>query len=152
MDSHVKEIRLRVLNAMPDAAFNPPATQAQLDIAQESIGLQFPRWLCDLYQATNGFTGPTGVSYLYPIDGQNGLVSVTSFVRSEWNLPWLNNCIVFSDNGLGGSGTVHWAVLNGQLIEWCYGDGHEYQQLDIDFIAVLRRTQATWNSLNEGDV
>ncbi len=102
---------------MPDAVFNPPVTQAQIDVTQEAVGVQFPEWLCDIYQATNGFTGSTGISYLYPIDAPNGLVSFTSFIRSEWNLPWLNNCIIFSNNGLGGSCTMHWAVHDGQLIK-----------------------------------
>lgn len=52
---------------------------------------------------------------------------------------------MFSDNGGGGSCTVHWAILDGQLIEWCYGHCAEYTVVDGDIFALLAREQAIWD-------
>ncbi len=141
----------RIRSAMPDASFDPPATVALIDAAESAVGVSFPDWLCEIYLACNGFRGPTDVRYLYPLDGREGVVEFTLFLRTEWSAPWLNRAIIFSDNGVGGTCTVHWAACDGRLIEWCYGDGDKYTVVDGDLYDVLRREQALWDDM-EGDV
>jgi hypothetical protein len=135
----------RIREVMPSAVFDPPATAAMLNAAERSLGVALPDWLREIYLACNGFRGPTDVRYLYTLDGDDGAIEFTSFLRTEWSLPWLDRAIVFSDNGVGGSCTVHWAILDGQLIEWCYGDGGDYTLADGDVFALLAREQALWN-------
>jgi hypothetical protein len=50
---------------------------------------------------------------------------------------------------LGGSGsiTTHTVALDGKLVEWCYGDGEEYTEVDGDLFAVWRRLQAEWDGV-----
>ena len=117
-----------------------------LDGAERSLGVQFPDWLREMYLACNGFRGPTKVRYLYALDGRDGVVEFTLFLRTkDWSPPWVARAIVFSDNGIGGTLTNHWAILNVQLIEWCYGDGGQYTVAKGDMFALLAREQALWD-------
>ena len=139
----------RIRSAMPDASFDPPATSAMIDAAEGALGVPLPDWLREIYLACNGFRGPTDVRYLYPLDGREGVAEFTFFLRTEWSLPWLSRAIVFSDNGVGGTCTVHWAALDGMLIEWCYGDGEEYTVVDGDLYDVLSREQVMWDEMED---
>lgn len=138
-----------VRNVMEISAHEPPTDIALLEETERQLGVTFPDWLRVLYLSCNGFAGPTGVRYLYPLDGPDGVLSFTKFVRDEWRLPWLRRAIIFGDNGLGGSITVHWAALDGRLIEWCYGDGGEYTVLDFDLLELWAREQQNWNVTDE---
>lgn len=140
-------IKERILAAMPKVSFNDPATSVMIEKAQLSLAVTFPSWLRDLYLTCDGFSGPTDVRYLYPLCEDNGVVEFTLFLRNEWKLPWLNRCAVFSENGLGGSSTVHWGICDGKLIEWCYGDGNDFNEIDGDFISILKRQQSLWDEL-----
>jgi hypothetical protein len=85
------------------------------------------------------------------LGGSDGVLGFNHFLRQEWTeAAWLKKAIIFADNGVGGTLTVHWAALNGQLIEWCYGDGAEYQVLDVDIFSVWAREQSKWDAL-EGE-
>lgn len=147
MSSPDQSVLDRIRAVMPSASFNPAATPDMLDDAERSLGVALPDWLREIYLACNGFRGPTDVRYLYALDGNDGAVEFTSFLRTEWSLPWLDRAIVFSDNGIGGSCTVHWAILDGQLIEWCYGDDGEYTVADGDLFGLLAREQAFWDDI-----
>jgi hypothetical protein len=133
---------------MEITAFLPPAPVTVLEETERQLGVVFPNWLRAFYLSCNGFRGPTGVSYLYALDGREGVLEFTKFVREEWGLPWLQRAIIFSDNGLGGSITIHWAALDGKLIEWCYGDDGEYKVLEFDLLALWAREQRMWNTLS----
>ena len=145
MSSPESAIRDRIRTVMPSVRFHHPATHSMIDAAQQSLGVEIPNWLRNIYLACNGFIGPTDVRYLYPLDGSEGAAQFTSFLRTEWTTPWLHRALVFSDNGMGGSLTVHWAILDGQLIEWCYGNGDAYTVADGDFFELLSREQALWD-------
>jgi hypothetical protein len=127
----------------------PPADPSDVERVGRELGVQFPDWLRRIYLASDGFIGPTGVRYLYRLRERNGVLDFTTFLRQEWaDARWLKHAIVFGDNGLGGSSTIQWATLNGQLIEWCYGDGPEYQLLDVDVFGLWEREQRTWVDLD----
>ena len=128
-------------------AVNPAASRELIDDAERRLDVAFPEWLRAIYRSCNGFCGPTGVRYLYPLEGRDGVVEFTLLLRdAEWSPPWLNRAIVFSDNGAGGTITTHWAVLDGNLIEWCYGDGAEFTVLECDLLGLWRRDQCLWNA------
>lgn len=142
-----ESIKDRILAAMPNASFNESATLDLIEQAQLALAVTFPHWLKELYLTCDGFSGPTEVRYLYPLLGGDGTVEFTLFLRNEWQLPWLNRCAIFSENGGGGSNTVHWGICDGKLIEWCYGDGDAFTEIDVDFFAILRREQSLWDEL-----
>lgn len=128
--------------------FFPPADPSDVQHVEQELGVPFPPWLRHIYAAADGFLGPTGVRYLYPLMPTNGVLDFTRFLRREWHeAAWLERAIVFAENGLGGSLTIHWAVLDGQLIEWCYGDGTEYQVSELDIFGVWAREQLMWNNV-----
>ena len=136
-----------IREVMEITAHQPPTSIEALEETERQLGVAFPDWLRVFYLSCNGFSGPTGVRYLYPLDGPEGVLLFTQFVREEWAIPWLQRAIVFSDNGLGGSVTVHWGSLDGQLIEWCYGDEGEYTVLGFDLLTLWAREQRMWNSI-----
>ena len=126
----------------------PPTDSADIDQVERELGVPFPHWLRRLYLASNGFIGPTGVRYLYRLREPNGMSDFTVFLRQEWaDAAWLKHAIIFGENGLGGSSTVQWGTLDGQLIEWCYGDGIEYQLLNFDVFGLWAREQRMWDEL-----
>lgn len=131
-------------------ACNPPATPALIDDVEHRIAVVFPEWLRTIYRSCNGFCGPTGVRYLYPLDGRYGVLEFNLFLRSqEWSPPWVKRSIIFGDNGVGGTITTHWAALDDKLIEWCYADRAEFTVLDSDLFELWRREQEDWNALTE---
>ena len=140
----------RVREVMNVTAHEPPLDISILEETERRLGVAFPDWLRVFYLSCNGFKGPTGVRYLYPLDGRDGVLCFTEFVREEWGLDWLQRAIIFSDNGLGGSVTVHWCALDGKLIEWCYGDEGEYTVLDLDLLTLWAREQKNWSSIDVG--
>jgi len=141
----------RISAVMRVERFFPPADPADLEQAERQLGVQFPDWLRRIYVATDGFVGPTGVRYLYRLREPNGLLDFNPFLRQEWEqADWLRRAIVFGDNGLGGSSTVQWAALDGCLIEWCLGDGHEHEILDLDVFGLWAREQRNWDALGTG--
>ncbi len=124
----------------------PPADPNAIEEVERELGVSFPTWLRQLYLAADGFVGPTGVRYLYRLKERDGILGITQDLRRGWDqAEWLKRAIVFADNGLGGTLTVHWAVLDEQLVEWCYGDEAEYQVLPTDIYNVWAREQRAYD-------
>jgi hypothetical protein len=137
----------RISAVMRVTQYFPPADPKDVDHVEQELGVRFPPWLRQIYAAADGFLGPTEVRYLYPLLPTNGVLDFTRFLRADWrDAVWLQRAIVFAENGLGGSLTTHWAALDGQLIEWCYGDGAEYRVLDVDIFAVWAREQLKYDA------
>ena len=148
MSNDREKVLAKIRSAMKAEEFKPPAAAALIEDVERGLGITFPSWLREVYLACNGFTGPTGVRYLYPLEGPGGALDWTLFLRDEpWWPDWLDRSIIFSDNGLGGSITTHWGVLDGDLIEWCYGDVDDYSILNFDIYELWAREQRWWNEL-----
>ncbi|HUO07497.1 MAG TPA: SMI1/KNR4 family protein [Phycisphaerae bacterium] len=125
----------------------PPATPELIAEVEQGLSVAFPNWLREIYLTCDGFTGPTGVRYVWPLNGDQGVLRCNHFLREDWQCDWLRRAIIFSDNGLGGSITVHWGALDGRLIEWCYGDADEYKILDLSLFDLWAREQAIWDDV-----
>lgn len=140
----------RIRSVMKVLQFFPPPDPEMIARVEQELGVSFPDWLRRVYEACNGFTGPTNVGYLWRLDGREGVLEFTQFLRaSEWSPAWLERAIVFGDNGSGGSITTHWAALDSNLIEWCYGDGEQFTSLKPDLYALWKREQERWNTFPE---
>jgi len=138
----------RIREVIEVRAYLPPPGIAALEETERALGVPFPGWLRDVYLACNGFEGPAGVRYLWPLEGREGVLLFTKFLRSEdWSPSWLDRAIIFGDNGVGGSITTHWAALDGKLIEWCYGDGAAYSVLDCGLLGLWKREQDKWDAV-----
>lgn len=143
-ESVLREIR----DSIEVQVCHPPADETLIAATERELGVELPPWLKSIYQCCDGFRGPTGVRYLYPLAGLEGVQGVTSRMRNEeWSPRWLKNAIVFGDNGIGGTLAVHWLALNGDLVEWCLGDGEVYSILDGDLFDLWRREQQLWNEV-----
>ena len=141
-------IRAALCEAMRVESFGLPADLLAIRTAEDRLGVLFPQWLRDLYLACDGFLGPTAWPYLFPLEGGDGVVEFTEFLRGEdWTPPWLTRAVVFGSNVGGGTGTVNYAALDGELIEWCLGDGGEATRFDGSVIDLYRREQALWNQI-----
>lgn len=122
---------------------------ADIAAAEARLGVPFPDWLRELYLACDGFVGPTGTwQYLTRLGGRDGLVEFTEFLRVEpWAPPWLSRAVIFGSDANSGTLTTHFAALDGDLIEWCLGDGDEYTKFDGTVYDLYRGEQSRWDQI-----
>ena len=129
-------------------SFFPPADLAAIASAEIELGVQFPAWLREMYLACDGFHGPTAWPYLLPLSGYEGAVEFNEFLRSEFlYVPWLAQAVVFGSNLGSGTSSVHFAAFNGELIEWCLGDGSEFTRFNGTVYDLYRREQVMWDTI-----
>ncbi len=129
-------------------SFGPPADPAAIAAAEHRLGVTFPSWLRDLYLSCDGFVGPTSWPYLLPLGGRDGLIEFTQFLRGEfWTPRWLNRAVVFGTDLGSGTSTVNFCALDGDLIEWCLGDGAEFTRFEGTVFDLYRREQAGWDEI-----
>ncbi len=134
--------------------FEPDGQRLRIPLAEliadveRKLGVPLPSWLREVYLSCNGFFGPTGECYLYPLDGSEGVGDFNLFLREQdWAPPWLERAIVFGSIGGSGSTTTHTLVLDGQLCEWCYGDGERFRVLQGGLLKLWQQIQAKWDNL-----
>jgi hypothetical protein len=91
-----------------------------------------PPVLRNLYRSFNGFRGPTGAAFFWPLFGDRGLVRWHQFLRSEFTQPWLSTCLFYGDAG-GGSPWGLKADLPGRVILWDaeWGDDFEVVRTSV---------------------
>jgi hypothetical protein len=132
--------------------FEPDGRRLQIPMpeliadVERQLNVPMPPWLREVYLSCNGFSGPTDECYLYPLHGREGVGEFTLFLREqEWAPAWLECAIVFGYIGGSGSTTAHTVALDGQLIEWCYGDGERYTVLEGGLLDLWGKIQARWD-------
>ncbi len=119
-----------------------------IDDVERSLGVSMPDWLRTVYLGCNGFGGQYSGNVLSQLDGDAGVRDFTQFLRKQdFSPPWIHRAIVFGHLQGSGSITTHSVALDGQLLEWCYGDGAEYTVLEPDLLALWRRLQEVWDSV-----
>jgi hypothetical protein len=142
------QVRQRLRDVMRVETFYAPADASAIAAAETSVGVAFPQWLRTLYLACNGFRGPTQWEYLLPLDGREGLVEFTQFLRAEeWAPPWLTRAVVFGSDTGSLSCTTHFVALDGELVTWMLGDGDEFIKFEGTVYDLYRREQAGWDAL-----
>ncbi len=145
-----RSVREALANAMRIESFGPPAEPAAIAGAEDRLGVPFPPWLHELYLACDGFLGPTAWPYLLPLSGSDGVTEFTEFLRGEdWAPTWLNRAVVFGSNVGSGTGTVNYCALDGELIEWCLGDGAEFTRFEGTVYELYSREQACWDEIKK---
>ena len=96
-----------VRRVFPGNAFGLRVVAETFAAAERELGHALPSQLIDLYLEFNGFLGPTGAPFLFPLFDRSGtrgetLVSYTKFFRSEGYFPeWVQRAVVVGDNGTG---------------------------------------------------
>ena len=143
-------VRQHLLDVMRVETFYPPADASAIAAAEAKVRVAFPHWLRELYLACNGFRGPTQWEYLIPLEGREGLVEFTEFLRAEdWAPPWLSRAVVFGSDINSGTLTTHFVALDGKLVTWTLGDAGEFVPFDGTVYDLYRREQAGWDELKE---
>jgi hypothetical protein len=132
-----------------------PCTNEQIELAERELGHPLPSSIRDLYREMNGFVGPTGAQFLYPLldqvkgSSQPSLVGHTLFLRSEEYFPaFLSKAIVVGDDGTGPARLVFldqpqrvalWDAEWGDEIEWLGGSLLDVWLQAKDMYDVIRK-------------
>ena len=113
-------------------AHGAPCSPEDIEQAQVELGHRLPDSLVVVYLQANGFNGPTGAPFLYPLVSTTtatSAVSHTLYLRSDPIQPdFWSHCIAFGDFGVGG----YWGIdINTQRVfEWWPEDGDEITYIE----------------------
>lgn len=112
--------------------------------AEELLGHPLPPLLTELYLNFNGFTGPTGAAFFYPLPT---LVEHTLLLRSEDYFPtFLRHAVAIGDYGTGS----YWVILidaPGNILEWDAEWGDDYETLEGTLVDVWRGRKELYERL-----
>lgn len=123
-----------VRQAFENGVFRRPAIAAMIAQVEQDLGHALPDQLRSLYLAFDGFQGPTGSNFLFPVlerttPGSESLLTYTQFFRGEDYFPeWLRRAIAVGDNGTGAT----WFMLleeGERLVRWD-AEWEEYEEVD----------------------
>jgi hypothetical protein len=100
----------------PAGVFGAPCTEVEIATAERALGHKLPPILQELYRAFDGFVGPTGTQFLYPLlksphKMKTSLVEYTKFLRTEFRgskgyIPeLLQRSVAVGDTGIGPAGS-----------------------------------------------
>lgn len=141
-------IRQRLLDVMRVETFYPPADVSAIAAAETRLGVMFPQWLRELHLACNGFRGPTQFMYLLSLEGREGLVEFTEFLRADHRPPpWLARAVVFGSDTGSGTLTTLFVSLDGELVTWTLGDGPVFNKFEGSVFDLYRREQQLWDEV-----
>jgi cell wall assembly regulator SMI1 len=131
-----EKVRDKIKSAVRESATRAPATREQIKKAEKALGQTFPSWLAELYLATDGLTGPTGASFLWPLlKPGTGLVAQNVELRAmlaetdpagEISPSVVARTIFFGDRGNGSM----WGVDSGDptaVLRWNPRWGDDYE-------------------------
>lgn len=123
-----------VHQAFANGVFRGPPTAAMIAQVEKALGHALPDQLRSLYLEFDGFQGPTGANFLFPVleraaPGSESLLTYTQFFRGEEYFPeWLQRAVAVGDNGTG----TTWFVLleeGERLVRWD-AEWEEYEEVD----------------------
>jgi hypothetical protein len=123
-----------VRKAFANGVFRRPAIAAVIAQVEQALGHGLPDQLRSLYLAFDGFQGPTGANFLFPVleqatKGSESLLTCTQFFRNEDYFPeWLQHAIPVGDNGTGAT----WFTLleeGERLVRWD-AEWEEYEEVE----------------------
>jgi hypothetical protein len=123
-----------VRQAFAKGVFRKPATAAAIAQVEQALGHPLPDQIRGLYLEFDGFQGPTGANFLFPVleratPGGESLLTYTQFFRSEDYFPeWLQHAVAVGDNGTG----TTWFILleEGERIVRWDAEWEEYEEVE----------------------
>ena len=136
----------------PGATFRPPCADAQISMAEQRLGHALPPILVDIYRAFDGFLGPTGAQFLYPLDDptretSTTLVTYTLFLRGQDYFPaFLKSAVAVGDMGAGAC----WLIFLSEptrVALWDAEWGDDYERLEGGIADVWRSAKEQYESL-----
>jgi hypothetical protein len=133
--------------------FGPSCSEGEIGHAESKLGETLPAELKGLYLAFDGFKGPTGASFFWPLfahkENDPGLVEMNLFFRGDDLFPQglVSKCIFFGDNGCG----TQWGIkrdLAGKVILWDAEWGDEYEIAGEDLLEVWTAEKRMYEELD----
>jgi hypothetical protein len=112
--------------------FGPPCSESEIRHAESELGETLPSVLGDLYLAFDGFEGPTGAAFFWPLfahrENAPGLVEMNLFYRGDNLFPrgLVSQSLFFGDNGCG----PQWGIkrdVPGKVVLWDAEWGDDYE-------------------------
>jgi hypothetical protein len=127
--------------------FGPPCGEADLQRAEATLGVPLPVTLHELYLAFDGFLGPTGARFFWPLFGYPGLVRSNQFYRDEDLFPreLVSRCLFFGEDGCGPVWGFH-ANQPGKVIRWDPEWGDDFEVVGDTPLDVWRTAKGWYDS------
>jgi len=129
-----------------------PCPESEISRAESELGETLPPVLRELYLAFDGFNGPTGAAFFWPLfaHGENapGLVEMNLFYRGDDLFPrgLVSQCLFFGDGG----GGPQWGIkqdIPGKIILWDAEWGSEFEVAGADPLEVWANEKRIYDEL-----
>jgi cell wall assembly regulator SMI1 len=130
--------------------FGIPCDEDAIRRAEQALGQTLPVPLRTLYLAFDGFLGPTDAAFLWPLSGNEGLVELNLFYRSDDTFPreLVSRSLFFGDNGCG----AQWGFnsdLPGKIIQWDPSWGADFEIVGNDPVHAWRAEKELYEQAEE---
>jgi hypothetical protein len=135
-----------------DYPFGEPCKLAEIARAESLLGQPIPTVLRDLYINFDGFLGPTGASFLWPLfekkPGRGALVEMNRFLRDDDIFPkaLTSKCLFYGDAGVGSQWGVK-ADLAGKIVLWDAEWGEDFEIVGTDILEVWLEEKRKYDEL-----
>jgi hypothetical protein len=129
--------------------FGAPCDEETIQRAEQAIGETLPTQLRALYLAFDGFFGPTDAAFFWPLFGNEGLVRMNVFYRSDGPFPHelVSRCLFFGDNGCGAQWGFHRDLH--KIIQWDASWGTDFEIVGEDPIEAWRAEKELYERAEE---
>jgi cell wall assembly regulator SMI1 len=132
--------------------FGAPCTESDICGAEAELGEPLPPALRELYCAFDGFRGPTGATFFWPLFGREGLVEMNRFYRRDPLFPQglVSQCVFFGDDGCG----PQWGLMRdlpGNVIRWDAEWGSDFEVAGASPLDAWRAAKESYDSLSEAE-
>jgi len=129
-------------------ACGAPCSESDLARAEGLLGEHLPEDLRRFYFAFDGFRGPTGARFLWPLFAKDGLVDFNHFLRQGDEFPheFVASCVFFGDAGIGDM----WGLkrdLPGQVIRWSASWGDDFEIAGSSPVEAWLREKKSYDEL-----
>lgn len=137
-----------------NGVFRKPVTVAAIAQVEQALGHPLPDQVRSLYLEFDGFQGPTGANFLFPVleratPGSESLLTYTQFFRSEDYFPeWLQRAVAVGENGTGAT----WFILleeRERVVQWD-AEWEEYEEVKGNLIDAWIEERKLYESVSSG--
>jgi len=137
----------------PDGRFAPPATEQEIRVAEDALGIRLPEPLRRLYPECNGFRESRGnAKYLFSLTNEDFIGSLVSVTRSYWlefrppAFPDLRGFVLFGSS----CGDETWGIALDRphdIIAYHHHMEDNYETVGIDILEVYRADYARYDQV-----